>query len=190
MSTGTKKSFKAALALGGGLFTVGLMAAMMEGEDGPPAEVVDGVQSTMNSIVDKAGGGGRGGGGRRRRGPQVVARGRAEHDAEAEGGEEEGQEDGEEEDGVQGGEEGAETSGEGGEAAPVTPPKAPAREKPAAEDAPPALEADEDAPPAVADATAAVPDFAVGARVEAKWAEEWFCAVVEEAHADRSYEVE
>ena len=56
MSTGTKKkSFKAALALGGGLFTVGLMAAMMEGEDGPPADVVDGVQSTMNSIVDKAG---------------------------------------------------------------------------------------------------------------------------------------
>ena len=56
ISTGTKKkSFKAALALGGGLFTVGLMAAMMEGEDGPPADVVDGVQSTMNSIVDKAG---------------------------------------------------------------------------------------------------------------------------------------
>jgi hypothetical protein len=75
-------------------------------------------------------------------------------------------------------------------AAPVTPSKAPAREEPAAEDAPPAPESGENAPSAVADATAAVPAFAVGARVEAKWAEEWFCAVVEEAHADGSYEVE
>ena len=53
MST-SKKSFKAALAIGGGLVTVGLMAAMMEGDDGPPADVVYGVQSTMNSIVDTA----------------------------------------------------------------------------------------------------------------------------------------
>ena len=32
------------------------MAAMMTDDDGPPADVVDGVQSTMNGLVDKAGG--------------------------------------------------------------------------------------------------------------------------------------
>ena len=36
--------------------TVGLMAAMMNDDDGPPEDVVDGVQSTMNGLVDKAGG--------------------------------------------------------------------------------------------------------------------------------------
>ena len=56
MSGGSKKSLKAALALGGGLVTVGLMAAMMTDDDGPPEDVVDGVQSTMNGLVDKAGG--------------------------------------------------------------------------------------------------------------------------------------
>ena len=56
MSGSSKKSLKAALALGGGLVTVGLMAAMMNDDDGPPEDVVDGVQSTMNGLVDKAGG--------------------------------------------------------------------------------------------------------------------------------------
>ena len=56
MSGSSKKSLKAALALGGGLVTVGLMAAMMTDDDGPPEDVVDGVQSTMNGLVDKAGG--------------------------------------------------------------------------------------------------------------------------------------
>ena len=55
-STSKNKSLKAALALGGGLVTVGLMAAMMTDDDGPPEDVVDGVQSTMNGLVDKAGG--------------------------------------------------------------------------------------------------------------------------------------
>ena len=56
MSGSSKKSLKAALALGGGLVTVGLMAAMLTDDDGPPEDVVDGVQSTMNGLVDKAGG--------------------------------------------------------------------------------------------------------------------------------------
>ena len=56
MSGSGKKSLKAALALGGGLVTVGLMAAMLTDDDGPPEDVVDGVQSTMNGLVDKAGG--------------------------------------------------------------------------------------------------------------------------------------
>ena len=50
----SKKSLKAALALGGGLVTVGLMAAMLTDDDGPPEDVVDGVQSTMNGLVDRA----------------------------------------------------------------------------------------------------------------------------------------
>ena len=56
MASTSKKSLKAALALGGGLVTVGLMAAMLTDDDGPPEDVVDGVQSTMNGLVDKAGG--------------------------------------------------------------------------------------------------------------------------------------
>ena len=56
MSGSGKKSLKAALALGGGLVTVGLMAAMLTDDDGPPEDVVDGVQSTMNGLVDRAGG--------------------------------------------------------------------------------------------------------------------------------------
>ena len=32
------------------------MAAMLTDDDGPPEDVVDGVQSTMNGLVDKAGG--------------------------------------------------------------------------------------------------------------------------------------
>ena len=55
-SISKNKSLKAALALGGGLVTVGLMAAMMNDDDGPPEDVVDGVQSTMTGLVDKAGG--------------------------------------------------------------------------------------------------------------------------------------
>ena len=42
-SISKNKSLKAALALGGGLVTVGLMAAMMNDDDGPPEDVVDGV---------------------------------------------------------------------------------------------------------------------------------------------------
>ena len=39
-SISKNKSLKAALALGGGLVTVGLMAAMMNDDDGPPEDVV------------------------------------------------------------------------------------------------------------------------------------------------------
>ncbi len=42
MSGSSKKSLKAALALGGGLVTVGLMAAMMNDDDGPPEDVPSG----------------------------------------------------------------------------------------------------------------------------------------------------
>jgi hypothetical protein len=57
------------------------------------------------------------------------------------------------------------------------------REEPAAEEAAPA-------PATVADATVAVPAFAVGTRIAAKWIEAWFCAVIVEVHANGSYEVE
>ena len=167
------------------------MAAMMEGEDGPPADVVDGVQSTMNSIVDKAGvtvaaaaaavgevlKSSLGGVLNTTPKPKAAAKKKAKKMAKKRTASKAAKKK-------------RKRAAKAVKAAPVTPPKAPAREEPAAEDAPPAPESGENAPPAVADATAAVPAFAVGARVEAKWAEEWFCAVVEEAHADGSYEVE
>ena len=180
MSGSSKKSLKAALALGGGLVTVGLMAAMMNDDDGPPEDVVDGVQSTMNGLVDKAGGAvaamaasvgeavksSLGGvlktsapapsktkkAKKRKTKTKAAAKARKARKREAKAAR---------------------------AAVPVTPPK----KTPAAREEPVVPEA---APPVV---DAPVP-YAVGARVEARWAGTWYGAVVEELHGDGSYEVE
>ena len=62
----------------------------------------------------------------------------------------------------------------------MTPPKktAPARDEPVPEAAPPAV------------VEAPAPAFAAGARVEALWVDKWYGAVVDQLHADGSYEVE
>ena len=179
-STSKNKSLKAALALGGGLVTVGLMAAMLTDDDGPPEDVVDGVQSTMNGLVDRAGGAvaamaasvgeavksSLGGvlktsapapsktkkAKKRKTKTKAAAKARKARKREAKAAR---------------------------AAAPVTPPKpraAPVREEPVPEAAPPVVDA-------------SVP-YAAGARVEALWAGTWYGAVVEELHADGSYEVE
>ena len=180
MSGSGKKSLKAALALGGGLVTVGLMAAMLTDDDGPPEDVVDGVQSTMNGLVDKAGGAvaamaasvgeavksSLGGvlktsapapsktkkAKKRKTKTRAAAKARKARKREAKAAR---------------------------AAVPVTPPK----KTPAAREEPVVPEA---APPVV---DAPVP-YAVGARVEARWAGTWYGAVVEELHGDGSYEVE
>ncbi|CAH0371952.1 unnamed protein product [Pelagomonas calceolata] len=180
MSGSSKKSLKAALALGGGLVTVGLMAAMLTDDDGPPEDVVDGVQSTMNGLVDKAGGAvaamaasvgeavksSLGGvlktsapapsktkkAKKRKTKTKAAAKARKARKREA-------------------------------KAARATVPVTPPKKTPAAREEPVVPEA---APPVV---DAPVP-YAVGARVEARWAGTWYGAVVEELHADGSYEVE
>ena len=157
--------------------TVGLMAAMMNDDDGPPEDVVDGVQSTMNGLVDKAGGAVAAmaasvgeavksslGGVLKTSAPapsktkktkrKKTAKTKAKTKARK-----------------------ARKAAKKAAAAPVTPPKktAPARDEPVVPEAP---------PPAVVEA------FAAGARVEARWAGTWYGAVVEELHGDGSYEVE
>jgi hypothetical protein len=169
MSGSSKKSLKAALALGGGLVTVGLMAAMMNDDDGPPADVVDGVQSTMNGLVDKAGGAVAAmaasvgeavksslGGVLKTAAPPAKKKKKTKTKAAAKARK-------------------ARKAAKKAAAAPVTPPKktAPARDEPVVPEA---------APPTHA--------FAAGARVEALWAGTWYGAVVEELHADGSYEIE
>ena len=176
MSGSSKKSLKAALALGGGLVTVGLMAAMMNDDDGPPEDVVDGVQSTMNGLVDKAGGAVAAmaasvgeavksslGGVLKTSAPapsktKKAKKRKTKTKAAAKARK-------------------ARKAAKKAAAAPVTPPKktAPARDEPVVPEAP---------PPAVVEA------FAAGARVEALWAGTWYGAVVEELHGDGSYEVE
>ena len=170
MSGSSKKSLKAALALGGGLVTVGLMAAMMNDDDGPPEDVVDGVQSTMNGLVDKAGGAVAAmaqsvgeavksslGGVLKTAAPAKKAKKRKTKTKAAAKARK------------------ARKAAKRAAAAPVTPPKktAPARDEPVVPEA---------APPTHA--------FAAGARVEALWAGTWYGAVVEELHGDGSYEVE
>ena len=168
MSGSSKKSLKAALALGGGLVTVGLMAAMMNDDDGPPEDVVDGVQSTMNGLVDKAGGAVAAmaqsvgeavksslGGVLKTAAPAKKAKKRKTKTKAAAKARK------------------ARKAAKRAAAAPVTPPKKPAREEPVVPEAPPPTHA-----------------FAVGARVEALWAGTWYGAVVEERHGDGSYEVE
>jgi len=179
MSGSSKKSLKAALALGGGLVTVGLMAAMMTDDDGPPEDVVDGVQSTMNGLVDKAGGAVAAmaasvgeavksslGGVLKTAAPAKKAKKRkAKTKAAAKA------------------RKARKAAKAAAKAAPVTPPKPrapPAREEPVVPEAA--------APPAVVEAPAHA--FAVGANVEALWAGTWYGAVVEELHGDGSYEVE
>ena len=173
MASTSKKSLKAALALGGGLVTVGLMAAMLTDDDGPPEDVVDGVQSTMNGLVDKAGGAVAAmaasvgeavksslGGVLKTAAPAAkkAKKRRTKTKAAAKARK-------------------ARKAAKKAAAAPVTPPKktAPARDEPVVPEAP---------PPAVVEA------FAAGARVEALWAGSWYGAVVEELHGDGSYEVE
>ena len=172
MASTSKKSLKAALALGGGLVTVGLMAAMLTDDDGPPEDVVDGVQSTMNGLVDKAGGAVAAmaasvgeavksslGGVLKTAAPAKKAKKRKTKTKAAAKARK------------------ARKAAKRAAAAPVTPPKktAPARDEPVVPEAP---------PPAVVEA------FAAGARVEALWAGTWYGAVVEELHGDGSYEVE
>ena len=176
MASTSKKSLKAALALGGGLVTVGLMAAMLTDDDGPPEDVVDGVQSTMNGLVDKAGGAVAAmaasvgeavksslGGVLKTSAPapsktKKAKKRKTKTKAAAKARK-------------------ARKAAKKAAAAPVTPPKktAPARDEPVVPEAP---------PPAVVEA------FAAGARVEARWAGTWYGAVVEELHGDGSYEVE
>ena len=176
MSGSGKKSLKAALALGGGLVTVGLMAAMLTDDDGPPEDVVDGVQSTMNGLVDRAGGAVAAmaasvgeavksslGGVLKTSAPapsktKKAKKRKTKTKAAAKARK-------------------ARKAAKKAAAAPVTPPKktAPARDEPVVPEAP---------PPAVVEA------FAAGARVEALWAGTWYGAVVEELHGDGSYEVE
>ena len=166
MSGSSKKSLKAALALGGGLVTVGLMAAMMNDDDGPPEDVVDGVQSTMNGLVDKAGGAVAAmaqsvgeavksslGGVLKTAAPAKKAKKRKTKTKAAAKARK------------------ARKAAKRAAAAPVTPPKktAPARDEPVVPEA---------APPTHA--------FAAGARVEALWAGTWYGAVVEELHGDGS----
>ena len=177
MASTSKKSLKAALALGGGLVTVGLMAAMLTDDDGPPEDVVDGVQSTMNGLVDKAGGAvaamaasvgeavksSLGGVLKTAAPPKKAKKRKTKTKAAAKARK-------------------ARKAAKKAAAAPVTPPKKskdapPAREEPVVPEAP---------PPAVVEA----PAFAVGGRVEALWAGTWYGAVVEERHGDGSYEVE
>ena len=176
MSGSSKKSLKAALALGGGLVTVGLMAAMMTDDDGPPEDVVDGVQSTMNGLVDKAGGAvaamaasvgeavksSLGGVLKTAAPPKKAKKRKTKTKAAAKARK-------------------ARKAAKKAAAAPVTPPKpraAPVREEPVPEAPPPAV------------VEAPTHAFAVGANVEALWAGTWYGAVVEELHADGSYEVE
>ena len=176
MSGSGKKSLKAALALGGGLVTVGLMAAMLTDDDGPPEDVVDGVQSTMNGLVDKAGGAvaamaasvgeavksSLGGVLKTAAPPSKTKKTKRKKTAKTKAKTKARK---------------ARKAAKKAAAAPVTPPKktAPARDEPVVPEAP---------PPAVVEA------FAAGARVEALWAGTWYGAVVEELHGDGSYEVE
>ena len=176
MSGSSKKSLKVALALGGGLVTVGLMAAMMNDDDGPPEDVVDGVQSTMNGLVDKAGGAvaamaqsvgeavksSLGGVLKTAAPPSKTKKTKRKKTAKTKAKTKARK---------------ARKAAKKAAAAPVTPPKktAPARDEPVVPEAP---------PPAVVEA------FAAGARVEARWAGTWYGAVVEELHGDGSYEVE
>ena len=174
-STSKNKSLKAALALGGGLVTVGLMAAMMNDDDGPPEDVVDGVQSTMNGLVDKAGGAVAAmaasvgeavksslGGVLKTSAPASKTKKAKKRKTKTKAAAKARK---------------ARKAAKKAAAAPVTPPKktAPARDEPVVPEAP---------PPAVVEA------FAAGARVEARWAGTWYGAVVEELHGDGSYEVE
>ncbi len=176
MSGSGKKSLKAALALGGGLVTVGLMAAMLTDDDGPPEDVVDGVQSTMNGLVDKAGGAVAAmaasvgeavksslGGVLKTSAPAPSKTKKAKKRKTKTKAKTKARK--------------ARKAAKKAAAAPVTPPKktAPARDEPVVPEAP---------PPAVGEA------FAAGARVEALWAGTWYGAVVEELHGDGSYEVE
>jgi len=176
MASTSKKSLKAALALGGGLVTVGLMAAMMTDDDGPPEDVVDGVQSTMNGLVDKAGGAVAAmaasvgeavksslGGVLKTAAPAKKAKKRKTKTKAAAKARK------------------ARKAAKKAAAAPVTPPKktAPVRDEPVVPETP---------PPAVVEAPTHA--FAVGANVEALWAGTWYGAVVEELHGDGSYEVE
>ena len=176
MASTSKKSLKAALALGGGLVTVGLMAAMLTDDDGPPEDVVDGVQSTMNGLVDKAGGAvaamaasvgeavksSLGGVLKTAAPPSKTKKTKRKKTAKTKAKTKARK---------------ARKAAKKAAAAPVTPPKktAPARDEPVVPEAP---------PPAVVEA------FAAGARVEARWAGTWYGAVVEELHGDGSYEVE
>jgi hypothetical protein len=147
------------------------MAAMMNDDDGPPEDVVDGVQSTMNGLVDKAGGAVAAmaasvgeavksslGGVLKTAAPPSKKKKKTKTKAAAKARK-------------------ARKAAKKAAAAPVTPPKKPARDEPVVPEAP---------PPAVVEA----PEFAVGTRVEARWAGTWYGAVVEELHADGSYEVE
>ena len=177
MSGSSKKSLKAALALGGGLVTVGLMAAMMTDDDGPPEDVVDGVQSTMNGLVDKAGGAVAAmaasvgeavksslGGVLKTAAPAASSKKAKKRKAKTKTSKARK----------------ARKAAKKAAAAPVTPPKkTPVREEPVVPETP---------PPAVVEAPTHA--FAVGANVEALWAGTWYGAVVEELHGDGSYEVE
>ena len=189
-SISKNKSLKAALALGGGLVTVGLMAAMMNDDDGPPEDVVDGVQSTMTGLVDKAGGAVAAmaasvgdavkaslGGVLKSSAPPAAKKAKKKKTAKTKAASKAKK---------------ARKAAKAAKAvaAPVTPPKAPraapTQEAPVGAAAPPAPEA---APPAEAPTTAP-PAFAVGARVEARWAGTWYGAVVDSTHGDGSYELE
>ena len=189
-SISKNKSLKAALALGGGLVTVGLMAAMMNDDDGPPEDVVDGVQSTMTGLVDKAGGAVAAmaasvgdavkaslGGVLKSSAPPAAKKAKKKKTAKTKAASKAKK---------------ARKAAKAAKAvaAPVTPPKAPraapTQEEPVVAAAPPAPEA---APPAEAPTTAP-PAFAVGARVEARWAGTWYGAVVDSTHGDGSYELE
>ena len=179
MASTSKKSLKAALALGGGLVTVGLMAAMMNDDDGPPEDVVDGVQSTMNGLVDKAGGAvaamaasvgeavksSLGGVLKTAAPPSKTKKTKRKKTAKTKAKTKARK---------------ARKAAKKAAAAPVTPPKktAPARDEPVPEAAPPAV------------VEAPAPAFAVGARVEALWVDKWYGAVVDQLHGDGSYEVE
>ena len=178
MASTSKKSLKAALALGGGLVTVGLMAAMLTDDDGPPEDVVDGVQSTMNGLVDKAGGAvaamaasvgeavksSLGGVLKTAAPPSKTKKTKRKKTAKTKAKTKARK---------------ARKAAKKAAAAPVTPPKktAPARDEPVVPEAP---------PPAVVEA----PSLRRRARVEALWAGTWYGAVVEELHGDGSYEVE
>ena len=189
-SISKNKSLKAALALGGGLVTVGLMAAMMNDDDGPPEDVVDGVQSTMTGLVDKAGGAVAAmaasvgdavkaslGGVLKSSAPPAAKKAKKKKTAKTKAASKAKK---------------ARKAAKAAKAvaAPVTPPKAPraapTQEEPVVAAAQPAPEA---APPAEAPTTAP-PAFAVGARVEARWAGTWYGAVVDSTHGDGSYELE
>ena len=180
MSGSSKKSLKAALALGGGLVTVGLMAAMMTDDDGPPEDVVDGVQSTMNGLVDKAGGAVAAmaasvgeavksslGGVLKTAAPAASSKKAKKRKTKTKA--------------AAKARKARKAAKKAAAAAPVTPPKktASVRDEPVVPETP---------PPAVVEAPTHA--FAVGTRVEALWAGTWYGAVVEELHGDGSYEVE